>query len=186
MMAALLCAAALVLPDAAPRARLRGAEGPAKRRALLRVKTPRDGPRPQLGPLDAACDLELFAACLDAGMSAQAAVTAVATTSPAWREAAALLGVGVPMDSAWASLRAEPHLAGMVRLAQMSGDSGAAMVSGCHRLVAQLRAEAAAQATASAERAGVFIAAPLAVCFLPAFIIVGLVPVIISLGQQLL
>ncbi|MDU6013102.1 MAG: type II secretion system F family protein, partial [Corynebacterium sp.] len=37
-----------------------------------------------------------------------------------------------------------------------------------------------------AERAGVFIALPLAVCFLPAFIVLGLAPVVISLGAQLL
>lgn len=90
------------------------------------------------------------------------------------------------MSSAWQVLAAQECLVDLVRLAKLSSDSGTAMASGCHRVAAQLRADAAAQATAKAERAGVFIAAPLAVCFLPAFLVLGLVPVIISLGQQLL
>ena len=89
------------------------------------------------------------------------------------------------MSTAWSALASQPHLEELVRLTQLSGESGAAMATGCHRLVAQLRAEASAQATAREERAGVFIAAPLAVCFLPAFLVLGLIPVLISLGQQL-
>ena len=174
-----LLAAALAVATAAPAGRL-GVGGT----RTPRPKTPRDGP--DYGPLDAASDLELFAACLEAGLSPRMAVVAVAEASPTWSEAAALIGVGVPMSSAWQALAAQKNLEELVRLAKLSGDSGTAMASGCHRLVAQLRADAAAQATAKAERAGVFIAAPLAVCFLPAFLVLGLVPVIISLGQQLL
>ena len=174
-----LLAAALAVATAAPAGRV-GVGGT----RTPRPKTPRDGP--DYGPLDAASDLELFAACLEAGLSPRMAVVAVAEASPTWSEAAALIGVGVPMSNAWQALVAHKHLEELVRLAKLSGDSGTAMASGCHRLVAQLRADAAAQATAQAERAGVFIAAPLAVCFLPAFLVLGLVPVIISLGQQLL
>ena len=43
-----------------------------------------------------------------------------------------------------------------------------------------------AQATARAERAGVLIALPLTLCFLPAFLVLGLAPVVISLGTALL
>ncbi|OFT59849.1 secretion system protein F [Corynebacterium sp. HMSC05E07] len=178
-LAAVLLAAALAVATTSPAGRVGlGTTG------TPRPKTPRDGP--DYGPLDAASDLELFAACLEAGLSPRTSVVAVAEASSPWKEAAALVGVGVPMKSVWQALSSQPHLVELVRLAQLSGESGTAMATGCHRLVAQLRAEASAQATAQAERAGIFIAAPLAACFLPAFLVLGLVPVIISLGQQLL
>ena len=40
-------------------------------------------------------------------------------------------------------------------------------------------------AVATAERAGVLIAAPLALCFLPAFMLLGLVPVVVGLGRTM-
>lgn len=175
-----LMAAALAITAVAPSGRI--AESGSR---TPRPKTPRDGPDTDYSALDAASDLELFAACLEAGLSTRSAVLAVAEASPRWSEAAALIGVGVPMGTAWSALASQPYLEELVRLTQLSGESGAAMATGCHRLVAQLRAEASAQATARAERAGVFIAAPLAVCFLPAFLVLGLIPVLISLGQQL-
>lgn len=176
MMTLLCLALALLIPTASPL------------RRLVRPKTPRDGPRQQPAPLDVAADLELFAVCVEAGLSVRDALAGVASTSacPAWQEAAALLGVGAPMSSAIAVLREQPQLADLAGLLELSGESGAAIAAGCHRLVETLRAEAAANAVARAERAGVFIAVPLAVCFLPAFVVLGLVPVIISLGTQLL
>ena len=193
VVASAFLAGALAVGGVSPGGRVRPEEAGRnqKPRALRprppRPKTPRDGPYSRdYDPLDAASDLELFAACVESGLSPRTAVAAVAEASPAWADAAALLGVGVPLEAAWSALSAQPHLEELARLARLSGESGAAMATGCHRLVAQLRAEASAQATAKAERAGVFIAAPLAVCFLPAFLVLGLVPVIISLGQQLL
>jgi len=82
-------------------------------------------------------------------------------------------------------MREEPYLGALASLVVMSDHSGAAITAGCQRIIATLRAEATAHATAAAERAGVFIAFPLAVCFLPAFIVLGLVPVVISLGAEL-
>ena len=39
---------------------------------------------------------------------------------------------------------------------------------------------------ARADRAGVLISLPLALCFLPAFIVLGLVPIVVSLSTQML
>ncbi|MDK8669920.1 MULTISPECIES: type II secretion system F family protein [unclassified Corynebacterium] len=167
------------------------------------AKTPRDGPTARgglisklkpaapLDPLAVAGDVELFAACLAAGLSVHGATTAVARTADAqtkdlWETVAALLGVGVPAHSAWGHMKGHAGLADLAQLVIMSGQSGATIAAGCHRICTSLRAEASAHATAQAERAGVFIALPLAVCFLPAFIVLGLAPVVISLGAQLL
>ena len=176
MLTYLCLALALCIPTSAPL------------RRLVRPKTPRDGPGTQPAPLDVAADLELFAACVEAGLSVREALAGVASTSAcaAWKEAATLLGVGAPLAAAMDVLRAQPQLEDLAGLLELSGESGAAIAAGCHRLVETLRAEATAHATARAERAGVFIALPLAVCFLPAFFVLGLVPVIVSLGSQLL
>ena len=45
-----------------------------------------------------------------------------------------------------------------------------------------MRRDAEHRAAAAAERAGVLIAGPLGLCFLPAFICVGVVPVVIGLA----
>ncbi|MYV62254.1 type II secretion protein F, partial [Streptomyces sp. SID4931] len=54
------------------------------------------------------------------------------------------------------------------------------------RLAASIRAERAAAAVARAQRAGVLITAPVGLCFLPAFLAVGVAPVIIGLAGDLL
>jgi pilus assembly protein TadC len=50
----------------------------------------------------------------------------------------------------------------------------------------QCRDDAAHAATAAAERAGVLIAGPLGLCFLPAFVCLGIVPVVAGLAGDVL
>ena len=50
----------------------------------------------------------------------------------------------------------------------------------------EARHDAERLVAARAERAGVLIALPLTACFLPAFLVLGLAPVVISLGTELL
>ena len=64
--------------------------------------------------------------------------------------------------------------------------SGSALSQGCRRIAESLGATATDHRTAAAERAGVFIALPLATCFLPAFMIIGLAPVVLGLGMKVL
>ncbi|AGF71356.1 type II secretion system F family protein [Corynebacterium halotolerans] len=188
-----------LLPDAA------GTGAPADPRTG--PKNPRDGPpgcrrwrwpgtrasRPhRVDRLAVAADIDLFAACARAGLSTSAAAHAVAaagtepTAAERWRSVAALLAIGVPAGRAWAPMVDLPGLSELAGLARMSQRSGAAIADGCDRISAGLRADAADDATARAERAGVFIALPLALCFLPAFFTLGLAPVVIGLGTRLL
>ncbi|MDO5668500.1 MAG: type II secretion system F family protein [Corynebacterium sp.] len=187
-MSLIFLALILLIPPPQPLSRL-PARGP---------KTPRDGPAPrwrrQAPPdhLAIAADLDLYAACLHAGLSPAAASAALVdvgtepTTHHAWRTVAALLAIGVPAQRAWAEVAEVPGLQDLAALATMSERSGAAMSQACERIATGLRDSATAQATARAERAGVLIALPLTLCFLPAFLVLGLAPVVISLGTQLL
>lgn len=79
-----------------------------------------------------------------------------------------------------------PGLEQLASLVTLSHASGTAVAEGCDRIITELREAAADDATAAAERAGVLISIPLAAFFLPAFFVLGLVPVIIGLGAEVL
>ena len=149
--------------------------GPTGRRGLIsKLK-----PAAPLDPLAVAGDVELFAACLAAGLSVHGATSAVARTADTqtkdlWETVSALLGVGVPTHSAWGHMKEHAGLEDLAQLVIMSGQSGATIAAGCQRICTSLRAEASAHATAQAERAGLFNALPLAVCLLQAIIVLVL------------
>lgn len=142
-------------------------------------------------PLETAADITLFAACLDTGLSTRDAAQVVARIAhpaqrEAWRQTVALLSIGVGPEQAFASMSGVEGLEELATLAEMSHRSGSALSQGCHRIAESLSAQAADHRTAAAERAGVFIALPLATCFLPAFMIIGLAPVVLGLGMKVL
>jgi pilus assembly protein TadC len=156
-------------------------------------------PRPAGGPdpLGVASSLDVLAVCLAAGMAVSAAAAATAPSAPprlarTLSRAADLLALGADPSIAWS---APPDLpAGSVdaqadallRLARRSASSGAALADGVVELAAQSRHDAAHAATAAAERAGVLIAGPLGLCFLPAFVCLGIVPVVAGLAGDVL
>ncbi|MFI7434512.1 type II secretion system F family protein [Micromonospora haikouensis] len=95
-----------------------------------------------------------------------------------------LLGGG--SGEAWAHLAAVPGAERLAGAALRSSSSGAALAGALTRLADDLRADRSTAAEASARRAGVLIVLPLGLCFLPAFILAGLVPVIVAvLGDVL-
>ncbi|OIR40909.1 MULTISPECIES: type II secretion system F family protein [Corynebacterium] len=150
-------------------------------------KTPRDGPSPSPGR--SATDIRLFAACCRAGLPVAAAAGAVADThgedpSP-WHTVAALSALGADPARAWAELHTVPGGEELAHLVALSNATGATLAAGCERIAVSLTADAADHATARAERAGVLIALPLTAFFLPAFFVLGLAPVVVSLGQTL-
>lgn len=151
----------------------------------LAVARARDGP-PSL--LDCATDIELYAACLASGAAPAHAAAAVSEVSRAnasqWASVAAMLSLGAPATASWSPMVGLPALEELARLAAHSEDSGGSLVGSCERIARDLRSQSSEEATAAAERAGVFIAMPLALCFLPAFIILGLLPIVIQLATQ--
>jgi len=177
-----LVAAALAIAPATPNGRMRA-------RPETAAKTPRDGPD-YLDPDRCASDIALFAACFETGLPAASAAAAVAETHGAvrspWHTVAALTALGVEPERAWAELHAIPGGEALASLVTLSTTSGSTVVEGCERIALQLRHDAEDRAKSKAERAGVLIAIPLTAFFLPAFFVLGLAPVVVSLGSQLI
>ncbi|MFI1914566.1 type II secretion system F family protein [Nocardia sp. NPDC020380] len=150
--------------------------------------------RPAADPLDAAGTLDLFAACLRAGLPAAAAARAVAAGAAeplggVLRRAADLLALGADSVTAWEQATAgcpDAAVGALARMARRSARSGAGLATAVAELAEQRRAEAEDSAAARAERAGVLIGGPLGLCFLPAFVCLGIVPVVIGLAGRVL
>ncbi|WP_197515218.1 type II secretion system F family protein [Mycobacterium sp. 1245805.9] len=172
--------------------------GPSVVRARAGIRAgghlPRKPPPHGPDPLAVASSLDVLAVCLDAGMAVSTAAAATAPSAPprlsgVLRRAADLLALGADPAVAWAVPPAgsvDPQIDAFLRLARRSASSGAALARGVAELADQSRHEAAHAATAAAERAGVLIAGPLGLCFLPAFVCLGIVPVVAGLAGDVL
>lgn len=141
-------------------------------------------------PFAAASALDVLAVCLSAGLTVPAAATATAAFAPPemgamLRRAADLLSLGADPDTAWKVGDGDEGCAALARLARRSASSGAALAAGTADLAEQERQNTAHRATAAAERAGVLIAGPLGLCFLPAFVCLGIVPVVAGLAGEI-
>lgn len=133
-----------------------------------------------------AADIELFSACLSAGLGPQQAAAAVATasTQPSWGHTARLLALGIDVQRAWSDMAAIPQLSELAHIASCSGKSGAALSEACQRIAHHHREQAKDEAIAKAEHAGVLIALPMTLCYLPAFFLLGLMPVLVGMGSN--
>src|ERR1700761_820519 len=168
-------------------------------RATMALRAPAAPRRPMRGPdpLAVASSLDLLAVCLTAGMAVSTAAAATAESAPpllarVLRRAADLLALGadpavvwnVPPDLPAGSL--DPQTDALLRLARRSSVSGVALAEAVSTLATQCRQDAAHPAAAAAERAGVLIAGPLGLCFLPAFVCLGIIPVVAGLAGDVL
>jgi pilus assembly protein TadC len=150
--------------------------------------------RPPAGdPLAAASSFDVLAACLRSGMAVSTAAAATAPSAPPGlarllNRAADLLALGADPATAWSNsdVRLGKHAEALLRLARRSASSGAALAQGVADLAAQSRHDAADSAGAAAERASVLIAGPLGLCYLPAFVCLGIVPVVAGLAGDVL
>jgi pilus assembly protein TadC len=129
---------------------------------------------------------DLIAAALRAGAPVDVAVLGVAEAlGGPLRERLSTVGrslrLGAEPDEAWSHLAGMPGGSRIAAAAVRSSSSGAALAGALTRLADDLRADRAAAMEAAARRAGVLIVLPLGFCFLPAFILAGLVPVIVAL-----
>lgn len=177
--AALLLAAALLIGGRPAHGRLVPAAATA--RAPRRAHTD--------DPLAAASTFDLFAACLSAGMAVSNAASAAAPSAPPalaqlLGRAADLLALGADPATAWSNdaLPHDKNVDALLRLARRSASSGTALAHGVAELAGQSRHDAASAADAAAERASVLVAGPLGLCYLPAFVCLGVVPVVVGLA----
>ncbi|MEU6668658.1 type II secretion system F family protein [Streptomyces sp. NPDC046727] len=130
---------------------------------------------------------DLLAACIAAGAGPVIAAQAVgeALGGPVGqalaRGAAEVRLGGAPAD-AWRNLALLPGAGVLARLLERADESGLPAAGPVARLASDARADWARTATARARRAAVLISAPVGLCFLPAFIAVGVLPVVIGLA----
>lgn len=184
--AAMLLAAAL-LGSAGPSAVRARATLPARHGQAARPGS--RGP----DPLAVASSLDVLSVCLAAGMAVSTAAAATAPSAPPklaqiLGRAADLLALGADPAVAWSAPpgSTDAQIDALLRLARRSSVSGAALADAVSGLATQCRQDAVHAAAATAERAGVLIAGPLGLCFLPAFVCLGIVPVIVGLAGDFL
>ncbi|CAL9300661.1 type II secretion system F family protein [Streptomyces sp. SudanB25_2051] len=152
-------------------------------------------PRPAAGDTEAAARLplaaELLAACLSAGAGPREAAEAVGRSlggplGERLRRTAAELALGGDPGEAWGRFGELQGARQLARCLERAAASGAPAAGPVSRLAAGLRADRARAAAARAQRAQVLITAPVGLCFLPAFLAVGVAPVVIGLAGRLL
>jgi Flp pilus assembly protein TadB len=129
---------------------------------------------------------DLLAAAMRAGVTPDRAALTVgaALGGPVGARLGAVgrgLRLGEPPVDAWRRLSEVHGAERLVRAVVRSTDSGAALARALTRLADELRDAAVADAEASARRAGVLVVLPLGLCFLPAFLLAGVVPVVIAI-----
>ena len=138
--------------------------------------------------------LDLLAAVLAGGAppATAAGAVAAAVSGPVGARlasVAAALDVGSPPGEAWSLLagaEVDDPLGPAARALARAADGGAPVAQAVSRLAGDARADAAARGEEAARRVGVLAVAPLGLCFLPAFVLLGVVPVVVGLAAPLL
>lgn len=154
-------------------------EAPGARAEAVRVR----------GQLPAAADL--LAACMDAGAGLCEATEAVGRSvgdplGGMLLRVAAELRLGADPARSWARFGTEPGAAALGRCLERACRSGASPVRQVDALAEDCRATEARAGQARARRAGILATAPLGLCFLPAFLLVGVAPMVIGIARTIL
>ena len=135
---------------------------------------------------DLALGLDLAAAALRCGQplanALQLAAPAAGAAEDRFRQVAVLLRLGAEPAEAWAEAASGP-LAPVARAAVRSADSGVRLAGVFETLARDLRRDLVAAAQHRAQRVGVAALAPLGLCFLPAFVCLGIVPVVVGIAR---
>jgi pilus assembly protein TadC len=154
---------------------------------LHRARGSGDGGAGAPGELPVACDL--LAVCLAAGVPVGTALDGVgrSVADPLRAEllrVAAMYRLGAEPAHAWAG--APAVLAPLARALARAGTSGSAVGAALRALAGDVRAAQRARGEAAVRRAGVWVLAPLGACFLPAFVCLGVVPLVLGLAAGVL
>jgi Flp pilus assembly protein TadB len=167
-----------VLAAVAAYVALRRGEDPAARRERLSAEA------------DLPSLVLLLAAGLRSGAAPQAALALACGALPgaaADRLAGvrARLALGVDPVAVWEPLTADPVLAPLARTLSRAARSGARVADAVDRLSVDLARQARARSEEQARSVGVRAAVPLGLCLLPAFLLLGVVPVVAGLFDTL-
>ncbi len=134
---------------------------------------------------------ELLAAALTSGADPGSALRAVGAAvgdplGAPLAHVARAMDLGSPAEEAWAELLADPATAALARPMVRAASSGAPTARSLARMSAELRRQAVARAAHRAEVVGVRAVGPLGLCFLPAFVVLGVVPFVAGSVRHLL
>jgi Flp pilus assembly protein TadB len=129
--------------------------------------------------------VDLLASCLDAGSAPESSLVVVsrALGGPVGEEFLAIhhrLEVGVDPVRVWRAVAAHDELGPLGRAVGRAHETGAPVGRAVHQLADELRERARADVEARARSIEVKAAAPLGLCLLPAFVVLGVVPMVVG------
>ncbi len=150
---------------------------------LGRVEDPSVVRRRERLAADLPTGVDLLAACLDAGSAPESALVVVsrALGGPVGEEFLAVhhrLEVGVDPVQVWRTVAAHEAMGPLGRAVGRAHETGAPVGRAVHQLADELRERARADVEARARSIEVKAAAPLGLCLLPAFVVLGVVPMV--------
>ncbi|MEU7742983.1 type II secretion system F family protein [Nonomuraea sp. NPDC049158] len=133
---------------------------------------------------------DLMAACLLAGQPVSAAteMAASALAGPLGQRLSWVsrqLRLGADPDPTWAFLAQEPATAQLSRAMSRAAQTGAPVADVLTRLANDARQSTRATSVAAARSVGVKAVAPLGLCFLPAFVLLGIIPIVAGLATAI-
>ncbi|WP_030957774.1 type II secretion system F family protein [Streptomyces sp. NRRL S-378] len=134
---------------------------------------------------------DLLAACLAAGAGPVEAAEVVGESlggpvGERLASAGAELRLGGEPGSGWGRLAEIPGARALAECLERAARTGAPAAEPMSRLASGLREDRARRAGARAQRAAVLVTAPVGLCFLPAFLSIGVAPVVIGMASGLL
>ena len=152
-------------------------------RVLGRAESPAARRRREELERDLPTAVHLLGACLEAGAATATALEAVSAALPGavadeLRLVRHRLALGVDPVVVWRGLADHPQLRPLGRAMARAHRSGASVAELVAGLALELAARSRAQTDALARSVEVRAAAPLGVCFLPAFLLLGVVPMV--------
>lgn len=166
---------------------------PTRHRLGLR-RSPPVAPRPRreerADPLVLAAGWDLLAAGMRAGLPVPVIVRAVAvevggTARRTLNEVADHLALGSDAAAGWEPALRDPDTAELARAARRTARTGSALADVAAELADRARARSSELAEVRAQRGAVWISAPLGLCFLPAFLCLGVLPVVLGMFDRI-
>jgi pilus assembly protein TadC len=134
--------------------------------------------------------IDLLAATLASGATMQSSLSAATQamhSSPIQTRLAPVLAaieLGADPRDAWSTLMDEPVLGQLAMSVMRSYDTGSGLEPVLVGIASEMRREHRSRVEVAARTAGVKAVIPLAVCFLPAFFALGVVPIVASLAAS--
>jgi Flp pilus assembly protein TadB len=134
--------------------------------------------------------VDLLGSCLDAGAAPDSALVSVsrALGGPVGEEFLAIhhrLEVGVDPAQVWRTVAGHPQLGPLGRAVGRAHETGAPVGRAVHQLAEELRDRARADVETRARSIEVKAAAPLGLCLLPAFVVLGVVPMVVGVFSSM-